>query len=64
MALTGMLQRSVTYKRKTLGLREEEEDERRAHGRENTKEDVRSVAQMRQHVWCDLANDEVVHPVG
>jgi hypothetical protein len=59
-----MLQRSVTYKRKTLGLWEEEEDERRAHGRENTKEDVRSVAQMRQHVWCDLANDEVVHPVG
>ena len=60
-----MLQRSVTYKRETLGLREEEEeDERRAHGRENTKEDVRSVAQMRQHVWCDLTNDEVVHPVG
>jgi hypothetical protein len=59
-----MLQRSVTYKRKTLGLREEEEDERRAHSCENTEEDVRSVAQMRQHVWCDLANDEVVHPVG
>jgi hypothetical protein len=24
----------------------------------------RSISEMLEHVWCDLADDEVVHPVG
>lgn len=53
----------ITYERNTLSLREEEEDERSTHSRKDTKENVGAIAKMGKHVWSDLTDNEVVHPV-
>jgi len=53
-----------TYERNALGLREEKEDKRSAHGSEDTEEDIGAITKMRKHIRGDLADDEVVHPVG
>lgn len=36
--------------------------DRTTEGQE-TEEDVRAIGYAGEHVWCDLPNDEVVHPL-
>ncbi len=50
-------------KRQSLGLRDVEPDESGAHKREETKYDVGAVCDTTKHIWCDLADNEIVHPV-
>ena len=49
--------------RQSLRLRHIEPDERRAHERKQSENDVRSVRDAAEHVRRHLADDEVVHPV-
>lgn len=48
----------------TLGFWNEEPDEEGPEEGEKTEEDVGAVWHGSKHVWGDLTDDEVVHPVG
>lgn len=56
----------MTYhllERQTLGLGHQEPDEGRTQVGQQTEENVRAIGNALEHVGCDLADDEVVHPV-
>lgn len=49
---------------KLLGLWDKEGDKESTHEGEETEENVSSVLQILKHIWSDLTDDKVAHPVG